>query len=119
MANQRAGKHLITTRIEHASVYNPMIWLESQGFEVTYLPVDERGCVDVEALSEALRPDTILVSVMCVNNEIGTIQPLDEIGRRIKENNPATLFHVDGIQGYGKVEHLWPRKLGIDLLSVS
>ncbi|HIS47390.1 MAG TPA: cysteine desulfurase [Candidatus Scybalocola faecigallinarum] len=119
MANQRAGKHLITTRIEHASVYNPMIWLESQGFEVTYLPVDRQGCVDPEAVSAAIRPDTILVSVMCVNNEIGTIQPLDEIGKRIKEANPNILFHVDAIQGYGKVKNLWPRKLNIDLLSVS
>lgn len=119
MANQRAGKHLITTRIEHASVYNPMIWLESQGFEVTYLPVDRQGCVDPEAVSAAIRPDTILVSVMCVSNEIGTIQPLDEIGKRIKEANPNILFHVDAIQGYGKVKNLWPRKLNIDLLSVS
>lgn len=119
MANQRAGKHLITTRIEHASVYNPMIWLESQGFEVTYLPVDSQGCVDPEAVSAAIRPDTILVSVMCVNNEIGTIQPLDEVGKRIKEANPNILFHVDAIQGYGKVKNLWPRKLNIDLLSVS
>lgn len=119
MANQRAGKHLITTRIEHASVYNPMIWLESQGFEVTYLPVDRQGCVDPEAVSAAIRPDTILVSVMCVNNEIGTIQPLDEVGKRIKEANPNILFHVDAIQGYGKVKNLWPRKLNIDLLSVS
>ena len=74
-ANQRAGKHLITTNIEHASVYNPMIYLESQGFEVTYLPVDEKGTVKLDALAAAIRPDTILVSVMCVNNEIGTIEP--------------------------------------------
>ncbi len=118
LANQRAGRHLITTRIEHASVYNPMIYLESQGFEVTYLPVDARGTVDLEALTAAIRPDTILVSVMCVNNEIGTIQPLDQIGRRIKEKNPQTLFHVDAIQGFGKM-HIYPKRLNIDMLSVS
>lgn len=118
LANQRAGKHLITTRIEHASVYNPMFYLESLGFEVTYLPVDARGTVDLDALADALRPDTILVSIMCVNNEVGTIQPLDKIGKLIKAKNPGTLFHVDAIQGFGKM-FLYPKKLGIDMLSVS
>ena len=118
MANCRAGKHLITTGIEHASVYNPMMYLESQGYEVTYLPVDATGTVNLDALEKALRDDTILVSVMCVNNEIGTIEPLDKIGRLIKEKNPGTLFHVDAIQGFGKIR-LWPSKLGIDLLSAS
>ncbi|MBB5264525.1 cysteine desulfurase [Catenibacillus scindens] len=118
MANCRAGKHLITTGIEHASVYNPMMYLESQGYEVTYLPVDSTGTVRLDALEKAIREDTILVSVMCVNNEIGTIQPLDKIGRLIKEKNPKTLFHVDAIQGFGKMR-LWPSKLGIDLLSAS
>lgn len=118
LANQRAGRHLITTRIEHASVYNPMIHLESQGFEVTYLPVDACGTVDLSALSQAIRPDTILVSVMCVNNEIGTIQPLDKIGKLIKDKNPQTLFHVDAIQGFGKM-HIYPKRLNIDMLSVS
>ncbi len=118
MANCRAGKHLITTRIEHASVYNPMFYLESLGFEVTWLPVDSCGQVDLDALAAAIRPDTILVSVMCVNNEIGTIEPLDKIGKIIKEKNATTLFHVDAIQGFGKIP-LYPRRLGIDLLSVS
>lgn len=118
LANQRAGKHLITTRIEHASVYNPMLYLESQGFEVTWLPVDAHGQVDLEQLEAAIRPDTILVSVMCVNNEIGTIQPLDKISRLIKQKNSSALFHVDAIQGFGKVP-IYPRRLGIDLLSVS
>ncbi len=117
-ANQRAGKHLITTSIEHASVYNPMIYLESQGFEVTYLPVDEKGTVKLDVLEAAIRPDTILVSVMCVNNEIGTIEPLDAIGKMIKEKNPNTLFHVDGIQGFGKVS-LFPKRMKIDMMSVS
>ena len=117
-ANQRAGKHLITTNIEHASVYNPMFYLESQGFEVTYLPVDEKGTVKLDALEAAIRPDTILVSVMCVNNEIGTIEPLDAIGKMIKEKNPNTLFHVDAIQGFGKVS-IFPKRMKIDMMSVS
>ena len=118
MANKRRGNHLITTSIEHASVYNPFIWLEEQGFEVTYLPVDGHGVVKMDALEQALRDDTILVSIMAVNNEIGTIQPLDEIGAIIKKKNPEILFHVDAIQGFGKV-HIYPTKLHIDLLSVS
>lgn len=118
MANKRRGKHLITTTIEHASVYNPFIWLEEQGFEVTYLPVDNHGVVSLEALEKALREDTILVSVMAVNNEIGTVQPLDEIGALIKKKNPEILFHVDAIQGFGKIE-IYPAKLGVDLMSVS
>ena len=118
MANKRRGKHLITTTIEHASVYNPFIWLEEQGFEVTYLPVDHHGVVSLEALEKALREDTILVSVMAVNNEIGTVQPLDEIGALIKKKSPEILFHVDAIQGFGKIE-IYPAKLGVDLMSVS
>ena len=118
MANKRRGKHLITTTIEHASVYNPFIWLEEQGFEVTYLPVDNHGVVSLEALEKALREDTILVSVMAVNNEIGTVQPLDEIGALIKKKKPEILFHVDAIQGFGKIE-IYPAKLGVDLMSVS
>ena len=118
MANKRRGKHLITTSIEHASVYNPFIWLEGQGFEVTYLPVDNHGIVSTEALEGSLRDDTILVSVMAVNNEIGTIQPLDEIGAVIKKKSPEILFHVDAIQGFGKIE-IYPSKLRIDLMSVS
>ena len=118
MANKRRGNHLITTSIEHASVYNPFIWLEEQGFEVTYLPVDHHGVVKLDVLEEALREDTILVSVMAVNNEIGTVQPLDEIGALIKKKNPEILFHVDAIQGFGKIE-IYPARLHIDLLSVS
>lgn len=118
LANQRAGKHIITTRIEHASVYNPLFELENKGFEVTYLPVDAMGTVDLERLRAAIRPDTIIVSVMCVNNEIGTIEPLDEIGKIVKEKNPGTLYHVDAIQGFGKMR-IYPKRLGIDMLSVS
>lgn len=118
LANQRAGKHIITTRIEHASVYNPLFELENNGFEVTYLPVDAMGTIDLDGLRAAIRPDTIIVSVMCVNNEIGTIEPLDKIGRIVKAVNPGTLYHVDAIQGFGKMR-IYPKRLGIDMLSVS
>lgn len=117
-ANHRMGKHLITTKIEHPSVGNVMKHMEEEGFEVTYLPVDENGIVKLHKLKEALRPDTMLVSVMHVNNEIGAVQPIEEISKMVKANNPATLFHVDAIQGYGKYR-IYPKKLGIDLLSVS
>ena len=118
LANQRAGKHIITTAIEHASVYNPLIFLEEQGFEVTYLPVDAKGVVSLEALAEALREDTILVSMMHVNNEIGTIEPIEESAKLIHEKNPKTLVHVDAIQSFGKLR-IYPKRMGIDLLSVS
>ena len=118
MANHRAGKHLITTRIEHASVYNPMAWLEQQGFEVTYLGVDEQGHISLEEMRKAIRPDTILVSVMHVNNEIGAIEPVEEIGAMLHEVNPSILFHVDAIQSYGKLQ-IRPKKAQIDLLSAS
>lgn len=117
-ANHRMGKHLITTKIEHPSVGNVMKHMEEEGFEVTYLPVDENGIVKLDKLREALRPDTMLVSVMYVNNEVGAVQPIEEIGQIVKANNQATLFHVDAIQGYGKYR-IYPKKMGIDLLSVS
>lgn len=117
-ANCRMGKHLITTKIEHPSVGNVMKHLEAEGFEVTYLPVDENGIVKLEELKKALRPDTMLVSVMYVNNEIGAVQPVEEIAKLVKANNKATLFHVDAIQAYGKYR-IFPKKSGIDLLSVS
>ena len=117
-ANHRMGKHLITTKIEHPSVGNVMKHMEEEGFEVTYLPVDENGIVKLDKLREALRPDTMLVSVMYVNNEVGAVQPIEEIGQIVKANNRSTLFHVDAIQGYGKYR-IYPKKMGIDLLSVS
>ena len=117
-AKCRRGKHIISTGIEHASVYNPLIFLEKQGYEVTYLPVDRNGIVSLEALKEALRPDTILVSVMMVNNEIGAIEPVSEIAKIVHTFNPEILFHVDAIQAYGKVPFT-PNACGIDLLSVS
>ena len=118
MANKRSGNHLITTSVEHASVDNPMKYLEEQGFEVTYLPVDQDGIVSLEALKEALCPETILVSVMYVNNEVGAVQPVDEIAKLVKDYDSKIIFHVDAIQAYGKYR-IWPKKEGIDLLSVS
>lgn len=117
-ANRRQGKHIITTRIEHPSVLEPLAYLEEMGCEVTYLPVDGDGRVSVEAVEEALREDTILVSVMYVNNEVGSVQPVGQIGRMLREKAPRVLFHVDGIQAFGKMK-IQPEKLGIDLLSVS
>ncbi len=117
-ANKRAGKHIITTQIEHASVSATMKYLEGLGYEITYLPVDNTGKVDLEALRQSLREDTILVSVMYVNNEIGTIEPIEEIGRIIKEYNKSILFHVDAIQAFGKID-IVPKRLNIDLMSVS
>ena len=117
-ANQRAGKHLITTRIEHPAILNTMKELEKQGFQVTYLPVDGQGRVQIADLEEALTDETILVSVMYVNNEIGAVQPIEEIGRLLKNREKPILFHVDAVQGYGKLRIL-PKKLGIDMLSVS
>ncbi len=118
LANRRAGKHLITTGVEHPSIYNTMSFLEEMGFEITYLPVDHQGHISLEELENAIREDTILVSVMYVNNEVGAVEPVEEIGRRIKKKNPKTLFHVDAIQAYGKFK-IRPKKQGIDLLSVS
>ena len=118
MANRRSGMHLITTRIEHPAVLKTMEYLEQQGFRVTYLPVDKEGRVRPEDLLRSMRPDTILVSVMHTNNEIGAVEPVAEIGALIKKMNPRTLFHVDAVQGFGKFR-IWPKKMNIDLLSVS
>ena len=118
LANKRAGMHVITTSIEHASVTNPFIWLSENGFEVTYLGVDAYGQVKLEELETAIRQDTILVSIMHVNNEIGALQPIEAIGKVIKAKNPKCLFHVDAIQSYGKMTIL-PKKWNIDMLSVS
>lgn len=118
MANQRAGKHIISTPIEHASVYNPLLYLEKQGFELTILDVDEQGLVKPEALEAAIRDDTILVSIMAVNNEIGAIEPVDACARVIHGKNPGAVFHVDGIQAFGKLA-VYPKRMGIDLYSIS
>ncbi|MCC8105123.1 MAG: cysteine desulfurase [Clostridiales bacterium] len=117
-ANKRAGMHVITTAIEHAAVLMPMHYLEEQGFRVTYLPVDERGYISLQDLEAAICDDTILVSMMYVNNEVGTIEPIAEAGALVKKKNPSALFHVDAVQAYGKYP-IYPRRMGIDMLSVS
>lgn len=114
---QSRGKHIITTQIEHPAVYDVCKQLESMGFSVTYLPVDREGRVSLTDVQKAMRPDTILVSVMHVNNELGTIQPVEEIGKWLKQF-PKVLFHVDAVQGIGKVP-LRIKESGIDLLSLS
>ncbi|MED5020341.1 cysteine desulfurase family protein [Paenibacillus chibensis] len=97
------GKHIITTAIEHPSVYDSCLDLQKQGFEVTILPVDGSGRLDPASLAAAVRKDTILVSIMHVNNETGSVQPLAEIGHALKQANPLTIFHIDGVQGFGKL----------------
>ena len=118
MANHRAGNHLITTCIEHPAVLRTMEYLETQGFQVTYLPVDEFGRIRLQDLENALTPNTILVSIMHTNNEIGSLQPIAEAGNLIKRYNPNIVFHVDAVQGYGKFR-IAPKKIGVDMMSVS
>lgn len=118
MANHRRGRHLITTAIEHPAILQPMAYLENQGFQVTYLPVDSEGRISLKDLEHAIREDTILVSIMHTNNEIGSIQPIAEAGALIKRTNSRTLFHVDAVQGFGKFR-IYPAKMQIDMLSVS
>ena len=118
MANHRRGRHLITTAIEHPAILQPMAYLQDQGFQVTYLPVDCEGRISLKDLERAIRPDTILVSIMHTNNEIGSIQPIAEAGALIKRVNPRTLFHVDAVQGFGKFR-IYPAKMHVDMLSVS
>lgn len=110
------GKHIITSKIEHHAILNTCAYLEKRGYEVTYLDVDEQGFVRLDQLKRALRPDTILVSIMTANNEIGTIQPLREIGRIVKQSH--ALFHTDAVQAYGQISILI-KEWGIDLLSAS
>ena len=118
-ANRRAGNHLITTSIEHPAILNTMRYLEEEeGFRVTYLPVDASGRVNLDALKEALCPETILVSVMYVNNEVGAVMPVEEIAKLVHEKSPKALYHVDAIQAFGKYR-IYPKKAGIDMLSVS
>ncbi|CCZ05361.1 cysteine sulfinate desulfinase/cysteine desulfurase and related enzymes [Eubacterium sp. CAG:603] len=118
LANRRAGNHIITTAVEHASVHNTMEFLAEQGFRITYLNVNESGVINIKDLEDAICDDTILISVMYVNNEIGSVMPISEIAEVIKAKKPDVVFHVDAIQAYGKY-HIYPRRMGIDLLSVS
>jgi len=118
-ANKRAGKHLITSSIEHPAILNTMHYLEQEeGFRVTYLPVDKDGRIRLQALKEALCEETILVSIMYVNNEVGSVQPIEEAAQMVKQYNPAILFHVDAVQGFGKYR-IFPKRIGVDLMSIS
>ncbi len=117
-ANRRSGNHLITTGIEHPAILNTMRHLEEEGFRVTYLPVDANGRVKLEVLREALCDETILVSVMYVNNEVGSVQEVDEGTKNVKAYNPRVWFHTDAVEGFGKY-HIYPKRLGIDMLSAS
>ena len=118
LANKRKGKHIITTKMEHASVYNPLLFLESQGFRISFISVDQNGKIDINELLNEICDDTILISIMYVNNEIGAVQDIEKIGSLIKGKNKDILFHVDAIQAYGKF-NIYPKRLHIDLLSVS
>lgn len=118
LANQRAGRHIITTQIEHPAVKNAAAYLEEQGFRVTYLPVDETGSVRVEEFAGAVCDDTILASVMYVNNEIGTVQPVEALAAALHEKRQDALFHTDAVQAFGKYR-IYPSRMGIDLLSIS
>ena len=118
LANQRRGKHIISTAIEHPAVYEPLGKLVELGFEVTILPVDRAGHICLEELKNAIREDTIIVSTMYVNNEVGAVEPVEEIAKIVHKKNPDCLYHVDAIQGYGKYK-IQPKKQGIDLMSVS
>ena len=117
-ANKRKGTHIITTRLEHPAVLNAAAALEDMGAEITYLSHDGEGNIDLDELKDAIRPDTILVSVMTVNNETGTVFPIEEIGKITKEKNPETYFHTDAVQAFGKLR-INVKKAKIDMLSVS
>ena len=115
---KRSGKHIITTSIEHPAVAEPMERLRQKGWEVTVLDVDKNGYIDLDALRDSIRDDTVLVSTILINNEVGTIQDVVSIGRIIKERNHNTLFHVDAVQAFGKYP-IDVRKMNIDMLSMS
>ena len=117
-ASRRRGKRIVTTAIEHPSVLEPMRQLEKEGFEVVFLTPDADGRVPEEAVLKAVTSDTILISVMAVNNELGSIQPIEVLKKAVKRAGAPALVHVDGVQAYGKLP-LRPEKLGIDLLTVS
>ena len=118
LARKGYGRHIISTGIEHAAVYKPLDLLREMGYEVSILGTDGKGHVDPEALRAAIRPDTILVSVMWVNNEIGAVEDIAGLGQIIKETNPRTYFHTDAIQAFGKLD-LRPRAAQVDMLTMS
>ncbi len=118
LAKKRRGKHLVTSSIEHASVLAVMQFLEKEGFEVTYISPDSNGVVRPEDFADAVRDDTILVSCMHINNEIGSVQPIAEISKAVRKKNPDVTIHSDCIQSFGKIE-VNPKKMGVDMISVS
>ena len=115
---KRKGKHIITTAIEHAAVLEPIKDLERQGYEVTYLKPDRKGHISLDELTAALRPDTVLVSMMLVNNELGTILPVAQAAQAIRDSGAPALLHCDAVQGFLKVPFT-PGELGVDLLTIS
>lgn len=115
---KKIGRHIISSSIEHASVHNPLKRLKKEGFEVTFLAVDASGHLDPETVALAMRPDTILVSLMWVNNEIGSVLDIPRIARQVKTINPKTYIHTDAVQAYGKIS-LRPREAQVDVLTVS
>lgn len=118
LANKRRGNHIITTMIEHPAILETTVFLEKNGFEITYLPVDATGRVSLEALKEALKPETILVSIMYANNEVSIVEPIAEAATMVKEYNPEIIFHTDAVQAFGKYRII-PKRENIDLMSVS
>ncbi|MCR5250238.1 MAG: cysteine desulfurase [Lachnospiraceae bacterium] len=117
-AGKRNGMHVVTTVIEHPAVLRTMEQLQDEGYDVTYLPVDKDGLVSLESVERAISEDTVLLSIMHTNNEIGSVQPIATIGALLKRKYPRTLFHVDAVQGFGKAR-IYPKELGVDLMSVS
>jgi cysteine desulfurase len=118
MAYKRAGNHIITSKIEHPAILNTVKFLESEGFSVDYLDVDEKGVVKLDDLKAKLSQETILVSVMHTHNEVGSLQPVEEIAKIVKDYNKDIIFHVDAVQGFTK-SLIYPKRLNIDLLSIS
>ena len=117
-AKQKSGKHIISSSIEHKSVLNALRALQEEGFEVTFLPVDSHGIIDLEYLEKSIRDDTILVSIMHVNNETGSIQPIDKISEILRDKHSQAIYHVDAVQSYAKIP-LHPKQSGVDLATIS
>jgi len=118
LANKRRGNHIITTQIEHPSVHQPLAFLEENGFEISFLPVDRTGKIIKEKLYDLIKEETLLVSIMYVNNEIGAVQDIEEIASELKRRKKDILIHVDAVQAFGKY-HIYPKRMGIDLLTFS